>query len=95
MQECLFYSGGQAEDQYYCSGSCASEPCADGEVCSDLVPGCEEGSICGTAFQCSAATGGGDSGGQQALENQDPCNGECGEFEVGEKRDYWTQERGA
>jgi len=26
LQECLFYSGDVTEDQYYCSGSCASSP---------------------------------------------------------------------
>lgn len=55
-QECLFYTGNYAEDQYYCSAVCDPSPCEEGEVCSLTVPSCSAGSICGKGFACSAET---------------------------------------
>ncbi|CAN0074813.1 unnamed protein product, partial [Hapterophycus canaliculatus] len=55
FQECLFYSGDVADDQYYCSASCDLGPCEDGEECSLVPVGCSAGLICGSGYVCSAA----------------------------------------
>lgn len=82
VQECLFYSGDVAEDQYYCSASCDLDPCAEGEVCTLLVPGCAAGSICGNGYSCSAAPEE-DEGTQQVVAGEeDGCEGRCTNFQV-------------
>ncbi|CAN0075632.1 unnamed protein product, partial [Scytosiphon promiscuus] len=70
FQECLFYSGDVADDQYYCSASCDLDPCEEGEECSLVPASCAAGSICGNGYVCSAAT---------AVD--DPCEGSCNEFQ--------------
>ncbi|CAM9219707.1 unnamed protein product [Ectocarpus sp. 12 AP-2014] len=80
FQECLFYSGNFAEDQYYCSAVCDPSPCGEDEECTLGPASCAPGSICGKRSICSplpaAATEV-----VATIKQEDPCDGRCGDFE--------------
>lgn len=78
-QECLFYTGDIAEDQYYCSAVCDPSPCDDGEECSLTAVGCSAGSICGNGYVCFP--GDSDDGAEQLGAIVEDCSA-CGEFQV-------------
>lgn len=81
-QECLFYTGDVAEDQYYCSASCDLNPCEEGEECSLVPASCAAGSICGNGYVCSAsATEEGATDDAVGDDEQEPCVF-CAEFQA-------------
>lgn len=78
-QECLFYTGDIADDQYYCSAVCDPSPCDDDEECSLTAVGCSPGSICGNGYVCSPADDDSVEVAQDAIVQD--CS-DCGEFQV-------------
>eukprot|EP00752_Nemacystus_decipiens_P002302 g2178.t1 len=74
FEECLFYTGDLADDQYYCSAVCDPSLCDEGEECSLTVAGCSAGSICGNGYVCSPNEGG---VGVASTGEEDPCEGRC------------------
>ena len=78
LQECLFYTGDIAEDQYYCSAVCDPSPCDEGEECRLTAVGCSAGSVCGNGYVCSPS----DDDGEVVQETVVGDCSACGEFQV-------------